>query len=82
MNDTISKYYTITNISHNGHYHMKARPSPHEFKPKLQTERNKDMQVSTNSNKSGIANRKDDNVNVCMYSSNRADRHKENVNVV
>ena len=40
------------------------------------------MHVSTNSNKSGMANRKDDNVNVCTYSSNMADRDKENVNVV
>ena len=44
--------------------------------------KDKDMHVSTNSNKSGMANRKDDNVNVCTYSSNMADRDKENVNVV
>ena len=29
-----------------------------------------------------MANRKDDDVNVCIYSSNMADRDKENVNVV
>ena len=29
-----------------------------------------------------MANRKDDDVNVCTYSSNMADRDKENVNVV
>ena len=40
------------------------------------------MHVSTNLNKSGMANRKDDEVNVCTYSSNMADRDKENVNVV
>ena len=40
------------------------------------------MHVSTNLNNSGMANRKDDEVNVCTYSSNMADRDKENVNVV
>ena len=58
---------------------MKASPSPQEFKPKWRTE---GMHVSTNLNKSGMANRKDDDVNVCTYSSNMADRDKENVNVV
>ena len=47
-----------------------------------QTCRIKDVHVSTNLNKSGMANRKDDDVNVCAYSSNMADRDKENVNVV
>ena len=52
-----------------------------EFLPCAKSQ-DKDVHVSTNLNKSGMANRKDDDVNVCTYSSNMADRDKENVNVV
>ena len=48
----------------------------------MASRQDKDVHVSTNLNKSGMANRKDDDVNVCTYSSNMADRDKESVNVV
>ena len=48
----------------------------------MASRQDKDVNVSTNLNKFGMANRKDDDMDVCTSSSNMADRDKENVNVV
>ena len=48
----------------------------------MASRQDKDVHVSSNLNKSGMVIRKDDDVKtVCTYSSNMADRDKENVNV-